>query len=265
MRRLNLGSSVARHPWIIVFCTVLFLVVGGVAGYERHPTYSSQASLIIGSSDPASPNFGGNVIAAGSLASAYSRAVSATGVIDKVSSRLGLSKAAVKGSLASAPVPDSPVFNVYATGTSADLAIKTVNTAANAIITYLVELNSANQAQTALLAQYEAASSKVIDDKSAVAAAFGPRGSSLALKKAEASRARDQLVLSSLGATYSGSLQANPPTAAVSSLTTADSAVSDHKSKTELFAFGGLLIGALIGVALAMFMSDRELRRVSAR
>jgi uncharacterized protein involved in exopolysaccharide biosynthesis len=51
----------------------------------------------------------------------------------------------------------------------------------------------------------------------------------------------------------------------VSVLTTAYSATSDRKSTVELLGFVGFIVGALLGLALAMLAGAREVRRVALR
>jgi uncharacterized protein involved in exopolysaccharide biosynthesis len=88
-------------------------------------------------------------------------------------------------------------------------------------------------------------------------------GRAAAINAAKATTDRDQLVLNSLGAAYSAALQANPPTTGVSVLTTAYSATSNRKSTIELLGFIGFLVGGIVGIALAMLISAREVRRVA--
>ncbi len=247
--------------WIVV-PAVLFLAIGVAIGFGRNPTYTAQSSLIIGTANPASPNFGGNVVAAGSLATAYSRTILATPVVAEVSQTLNLSRGTVSSNLSSAPVPDSPAFNIVATAKSASLAIQLANTASTAVLHYLKLLNSPTSGTQSLLTDYGAASVKVDSDNTALAAAQ-TAGNQQAISTAKAKRDRDQLVLNSLGAAYTASLQANPPTTGVSTLTTADGASNDRKSTIELLGFIGFVVGAVIGVALAMLRAAQEVQRVT--
>jgi capsular polysaccharide biosynthesis protein len=264
-RRMPIVLVVRRHLALVIFPTLVLLAAGIAVGAVRSPTYTAQASLIIGGSDPASPNFGGNISAAGSLATAYSRAIVATPVVDSVSSKLKVSRSIVTGGLSSAPVPDSPAFNVYANASSAHLAIAMANTANTSVLAYVNALNSASRSTQKLLASYEAASSKVSQDNSALAVAGRTPSNTRAITAARATRDRDQLILNTLGSAYSAALQANPPTTGVSVLTTASGATSDRKSTIELLGFVGLVVGALLGVALAMLAGAREVRRVALR
>ena len=264
-RRMPIVLVIRRHLALVIFPALVLLAAGIAVGAVRSPTYTAQASLIIGGSDPASPNFGGNISAAGSLATAYSRAIVATPVVDSVTSKLKVSRATVTGGLSSAPVPDSPAFDILASAPSAHLAIALANAANVAVLGYVNTLNSAGRNIQKLLTSYEAAAVKVSRDNSALAVAGRTPTNTKAISAARATRDRDQLILNTLGSAYSAALQANPPTTGVSVLTTASDATNDRKSTIELLGFVGLVVGALLGVVLAMFAGAREVRRVSLR
>lgn len=264
-RRMPITVVIRRHLALVSFPTLVLLAAGIAVGAVRSPTYTAQASLIIGGSDPASPNFGGNIVAAGALATAYSRAIVATPVVESVSSKLKVSHATVTGALSSAPVPDSPVFNVYANAPSASLAIGLANAANTSVRAYVNALNSAGGSTRKLLASYEAASVKVSHDNSALAVAGRNPGNIRAISAARATRDRDELILNTLGMAYSAALQANPPTTGVWVLTTASGSTNDRKSTIELLGFVGFVVGVLLGVVLAMLAGAREVRRVALR
>lgn len=261
-RRMPITMVIRRHLALVILPALILLAAGVAIGVVRSPTYTAQASLIIGGSDPASPNFGGNVVAASSLATAYSRAIVATPVVNAVSSRLQVSRDTVTSALSSAPVPDSPAFNVIAAASSAHLAIAMANTANTAVLSYVNALNTSSRNTQRLLAAYEAASARVSRDNGALAKVGTNPNNLSGINAAKATRDRDQLILNSLGSAYNAALQANPPTTGVSVLTTAYSASSDRKSTIELLGFVGLVIGALVGIALAMLAGAREVRRV---
>jgi capsular polysaccharide biosynthesis protein len=264
-RRMPIALVIRRHLALVIFPALVLLATGIAVGAVRAPTFTSQAALIIGGSDPASPNFGGNIAAAGSLATAYSRAIVATPVIDSVSSKLKVTRATVTGALSSAPVPNSPALNIYASAPSSHLAIAIANAANTAVLSYVNALNSASKNTSKLLASYEAAAVRVSHDNSAIAFAGRTPTNTRAISAARATRDRDQLILNTLGSAYSAQLQANPPTTGVAVLTTASGATSDRKSTIELLGFVGFVVGALLGVALAILAGSREVRRVALR
>jgi capsular polysaccharide biosynthesis protein len=264
-RRMPITLVIRRHLALVIFPALVLLAAGIAVGAVRAPTYTSQASLIIGGSDPASPNFGGNVVAAGSLATAYSRTIVATPVVDSVSAKLNVTRGTVTGALSSAPVPDSPAFNIFANAQSAHLAVAMANAANTAVLSYVNALNSATKNTSKLLASYEAAAVKVSHDNSALAVAGRNPANTAAISAARATRDRDQLILNTLGTAYSAQLQANPPTTGVAVLTTASGATSDRKSTIELLGFVGFVVGGLLGVALAILAGSREVRRVALR
>jgi capsular polysaccharide biosynthesis protein len=258
---MPIATVIRRHLGLVIFPALVLLSAGIGVGAVRSPTYTAQASLIIGGSDPASPNFGGNVSAAGSLAGAYSRTVVATPVVNSISAKLRVSRSTVTSSLSAAPVPDSPAFNIIATGRSARVAVAMANAANTAVLAYVNTLNSSSRSTQKLLAAYEAASVKVNHDNTVLAAAGRNPGDTAAINAARAQRDRDQLIFNSLGSAYNAALQANPPTTGVSVLTTASSATSDRKSTIELLGFIGLVVGALLGVALAVLAGSRQIGR----
>jgi capsular polysaccharide biosynthesis protein len=252
--------ALRRHWVLLLIPVVIFTAVGFQVGRSRAPVFTARASLIIGTADPASANFGGNVVAASSLATAYSRAIVAASVVNTVSRQMHLSGSVVTSSLSSAPIPSSPEFDIVGTGSSSSQAVAITNSATNAVLSYVNALGSHASGGGQLLSSYQAAANKLARDTAAYDAAVA-KGDRAGAAAAAALKSRDQLVVTSIGQSYTAALAANPPTTGVHKLTTAFAATSDRKSKIELLGFIGFVVGLVVGSAIAMLRGTQEVRR----
>ncbi len=171
-----------------------------------------------------------------------------------------LSGSVVTSSLTSAPIPNSPEFDIVGTGNSSSQAVAITNSATNAVLNYVNALGSHASGGGQLLSSYQAAAAKLSRDTAAYNAAAA-RGDRAGVAAATALKSRDQLVATSIGQSYTAALQANPPTTGVHKLTTAFAATNDRKSKIELLGFIGFVVGLVVGAAMAMLRGTQEVRR----
>lgn len=250
-------AALSWHKTAIAICAVLFTVLGLAFGLMRSPTYTGSASLQVGQVNPNSPGFVGYTQSASSLAEVFSRAVYAEPVLNQVEAKLGLPAAVAAERLSAEPIALSPVFRVIATGPSAEAAENLANVASEAVVKYVGKSNSANPQSAALLRDAHGAA---VDLRRAEAkvnhlAAAGADE----LLEAEAARNVAKLKLEAISKSYVETVATQAPRAGLVSLVAgATTAESDRNSKVQLYALIGLLVGLLVGCALALLLERRH-------
>lgn len=263
---VNVWEGVKRRPILALLPVLVFVAVGVALGVARKPVYSATARMYVQvpASDPSA--LFSLTDAASGLASAYSRAVSATVVVDAVARDLSMDPGAVAGKTAATPVPDSPVVKVIAQGSTAHAATRLANTTAQELRRYITRLNDSAGASRTALGEFGSASRGVARAQARVLQAqntydaLGTSDAKVALDTAQANLQVALLRRETARERYSTLQSGQQPTLEV--LRQADSAGSDHGSKLKLFAFIGLLAGAVVGAALATLANslDRRLR-----
>jgi capsular polysaccharide biosynthesis protein len=266
--RVGAFAAVRRHPVIALIPVVALTALGVFAGLARTPTYSATAKLSVGRLNIAAPGaLAGFQSAVSSLADAYSRSVSADGVVDPVSKKLRVAPRDVRDRLSATPIPGTPVFRVEAEGPTAAEAIRTANAASVSLITYVDRLNRANpdaarlfgDLQKAALANSRAASAARRARRSyeAQPTASTRQGLERAVGQAAAAKVR----LDALEQTYVTSQQGAGATSIVQILARASDASSDRIPFLEVSVFAGLIAGIALGVTLATLRANRLVRR----
>jgi uncharacterized protein involved in exopolysaccharide biosynthesis len=263
-------SAVARHK-LVVFVSVVALAILGVAfGRSRSVTYTASATLQVGQVNPNSPGFYGYVQSSASLATAFSRSISAEPVLVAVEHKLKLTPAKAIARLSAAPIPQAPAFRVIATGASAHGAVALANVAAKAVIAYEGQSNSANPEAESLLHEYRGASLRLqhaTEKIARLAHSNGGEGASkAALARAEADKNAESARFRAIGSAYNAAILSQAPrTGLVSLLAGAASASDDRSSKMELFGFLGLLAGIAAGCLAAVLLERFRIRRRAAK
>jgi capsular polysaccharide biosynthesis protein len=270
-------ASLSRYKWLVLGLAAL-LCAGGIAvGLKRKPVWSANSTVQVGQVNPNSPGFYGFVQSATALATTFSRAITANGVLSIIHQKTGLSPAEAASRLTATPVPDGAAFSVIATGPTSQSAVNLANTAAAAMVSYEATNNSDSGATTSnattIFNEYRAQSAQLAHDKAIVqkienqASASGGTSdpTSPALVKAQANADLAQGRSNALSAAYTQALEAQqPPGTMLSPLASALTASSDRKHKLELLGFVGLAAGLLIGGALALVLEQRRARRLAA-
>jgi capsular polysaccharide biosynthesis protein len=268
-------AALGRYKWLILGLAVLLTAGGLAVGYKRKPVWSATASVQVGQVNPNSPGFYGFVQSATALATTYSRAVTADGVLSIINQKTGLSRQEAASRLTATPIPDGAAFNVIATGPSSRSAVNLANTAAAAMVSYEAAHGSGGNPTggnaTALYNQYRAQSAQLAHDKAIVAKLENKLSNNItgtadptnpALVKAQAAAEEAQGHANALQAAYTQALESQqPPGTLLAPLTSALSASSDRKHKLELYGFAGLAVGLVIGAASAVLLEQRRVRR----
>jgi capsular polysaccharide biosynthesis protein len=254
-------TAIARHKLLVLMSAIVVAAIGTTFGVSRPSTYTASATLQVGQVNPNSPGFYSYVTSASALATDFSRAVGAAPVLAEVQKRLKLAPSTAASRLSGEPLPQSPAFRVIATGPSESAAIALADVAAGAVQTYESQSNTADPEAEALLGEYKAASLALQHSAASLTrleraghnqhstAALTPSG--LVAAKAEKDTAAAKLA--AIGAAYTAAVASEAPRAGLVSLVAgASSASNDRHSKIEIFGFVALLIGIVLGCALAI-------------
>jgi len=257
-------GAIARHRLLVGLCAFAFAVAGVLAGVARTGTYTAASTLQVGKVNPNSPGFYGFVQSASDLATTFSRAIDAAPVLAAVHTQLGLSVGQASARLSAEPIPSSPAFRVIAAGQSPAEAVRLANVTSEALIAYEAASNSYSPESQSLLNSYRAASLNLIRAEAKTKRAtrkydaFHDSARRSQLESAQASRAAASLQAQALASGYELNAQSATTRELISLLAGATTAVSDRRSKIELFGFIGLLGGCVIGCALAFLLEQRR-------
>jgi uncharacterized protein involved in exopolysaccharide biosynthesis len=260
--------AISRHKVIVLLSVVVLALVGVGLGEMRKSTYSASATLQVGQVNPNSPGFYGYVQSSAALATAFSRAITSESVLSTVQHELKVAPSNAIARLSAEPLPQAPAFRVIATGPTEHAAVRLANVAANAVIGYESQTNSANPQAASLLTEYRAASVQL---HRAINHVEHLRPSHITatsvLVRAEAEKDTAQITLRAIEAAYTAAVASQAPrTGLVTLLAGATSASSNSGSKVELLGFIGLLAGVFIGCVVAvLFERRRTSREVAAK
>jgi capsular polysaccharide biosynthesis protein len=238
-RSVNRGivDVLKRDPKIVIAPVVLLCLLALVAGFLRPANYTAAARLSVGRIDVATTAAPGVVSASQSLASAYSRAISADQVAKTIEAKIGTGF----GTITASPIPESPVILVEGESTSEAKAVLLANTASRALIKYIDELNNSSSETESLLRRYEEVQAEIPE------LSPGPKLSAAELKK------------ESLESAYRSNLSEETSGNDLRVLTTARGAESDRKSVVLVLLVAAVIAGCGIGVLIA-YLRTRKAR-----
>lgn len=268
-------AAIGRNKLIVCLFALVLALIGTGYGLSRPRVYTASATLQVGQVNPNSPGFYSYVQSAAALATAFSRSISSEPVLATVQQKLKITPNEANSKLSATPVPLSPVFRVIARGSTEAKAIQLANVAASAVIAYESQSNSANPEAASLLDEYRSASlvlqralSRLAElERSTRARGHGSPtpSSSSALISDKAATATAAAKLKAIDAAYTAAITSQAPRSGlVSLLAGATSASGDRKSKVELSGFIGLLVGIIIGCAVAVLRERRRVNRPPA-
>jgi hypothetical protein len=270
--RVGALAAVRRHPVIALLPVVALTALGVFVGVARTPTYTATAKLSVGRLNIAAPGaLAGFQSAVSSLADAYSRSVSADGVVDPVARDLRLHARDVRRRVSAAPIPGTPVFRVQGDGPTAGQALRITNSTSTALIAYVNRLNRTNPDAARLFGDLNAAA---LANSRAASAARRARATwrtqrtdsaRRALERAEAREEAAKVRLDAIERTYLTSQQGAGATSIVQILARASDASSDRIRFLEISVFVGLIAGIALGVAFAIRRANRLVRRYASR
>ena len=254
-----------RHRFLTILPVVVLVAIAIGVGFVRSPRYTAETRLIVGRLNIGNPGLAGFVTATQSLASAYSRAVTAADVVDPVARRLHMTPGQVSSQITSTPIQNSPVFKVIATAKSKSLAIALANDASEALTSYVSMLSQHNPDSTRLLGEYGQVSQLFnrAQTRLQVATQLYRRSPTKAnaarLDSASTARASAQLQLQTVASSYQASAAGQGSASLVETMNTATSASGDRGSIIQLLAFVAAVVGLMLGAALASARANRDL------
>lgn len=271
MPRVSLGLAFRRH-WVRALLPVVVLVAAAIAaGYARSPQYTSEARLGVGRVDASTPaSLVGFQAVTQSLAATYSRSVQSDDVVNAVAAQLKVKPGYVRSHLSATPIPQSPVFRVIATASSAKRAEDLSNAVSDTFVQQTAATGENGPDSDQLLDDYRSAvryvtrlrvKAKVLQDR--LTRNPVPHNADRYAKE------RSKVIAASIRAdalqnAYRNSLQTAGSSATVQIIQHARSAPNDRRRVLELLLFIAVVAGLAIGLALALLASSREMRRAFA-
>jgi len=271
MPRIGPWEAVKRYK-LLTALPVLVLLLGAFAyGFGTNPKYTAESYQSIGRLDVSETGgLGGFKEATESLAATYSRGIYATSVVNEVSQRTGRSPDYVRSHLASFPVPDSAIYVVVGTGSSEDRAVELSVAGTQALQDYVEAINADNPNSVRLFDQFRAETARLSQlavqltrKRSAAGATPSPD------ERQELIRIQDRIAAVELRRdvariNYAESQNSQNLISLVQDLVIADEAKNDRWERLQMALFIAVAAGLLIGIALATWRANREVRRVFA-
>jgi capsular polysaccharide biosynthesis protein len=256
--RLTVSSAVRNHRIVFLLPIVFLVSAAVVAGLLREPTYTAETRLAVGGLDASSPASNSDfAAAAATLAQTYGRSVQGDLVVDAVARKTHSSPATVRAHIAAFTIPSTPLFSVEGVASSPGAAIDLANLTSEAL------QEAANEATQdlvpPLLAHYREAATaqqrvernvRFLESTSAGTELVKARAQ-LAISKTRAASAREAFV--------EGQQRQQSLAVPIQVIERANSAGSDRYSVLELWIFIALVLGLIVGTALALFRESRFL------
>jgi capsular polysaccharide biosynthesis protein len=266
--RVSLTEAIRRYWPLVLLPVVLLVAIGATVGLVRDPTYTAEARLAVGRIDVSEPGaLSGFAEATQSLASAYSRAVRAEQVVNRVARDARESPDYVRDHVSASPVPESPVITMEGTGDSEAVAVRLANTASTELINYVERLNRTNPDSPRLLDELRRAVERrnTLESLADEAGdAFEESGSDTDRAAFDELRGRVEIAdvrVDALRDAYSDSQQGRGTTSLLQVQTRAIDASNDRMSVFQLLVGIGLLGGLVIGLGLAVMRAQGAIRR----
>jgi hypothetical protein len=282
---VSLGQTSLVHWKLIAVVAAFGLLLGVAFGVKRPPKFSAEARLIVGKNLTIT-----NIAAAAGLPAAeetfaaeYARLVSTESVTTQVAKLLKVPS--YTGTMSATPIANSNIVRLDTTAATEAAALAQANAGSAALLDVVNQINQASQQTTSqLLDQYNTLQEDIQTQENNVAnvqaqlnittSNAGNQSTIAALRAKEvplnAKISTDELQASAVEAQYQA--QYSPVASAaevIGSAGPALSAGSDKKKFLEIGAVGGIVAGAVIGLAMAATIdltgAYGRLRRRAAR
>lgn len=253
-------EAVLRRPFLTLTPIVLLLAAAAAIGLTREPVYTSQARVNVGRVDVPAYTLQGVVIGNETLAAGYARTISAQPVVDRAARAAKVSPGAAAGNLSASPVPGSTLIRVEAEGASEGEAVRLANGAANGVIAYVGQLGRRQQ-NSSLLERYRRANARVARLEQRVKTLRASRSSQAQIRNARLDLETAKLQASGLEGEFRSSPGGAAPQSLLQLIAPATSASSDFSSMLQRLGLIGLGAGLLVGIGLALIVSNRRFLR----
>jgi capsular polysaccharide biosynthesis protein len=251
-------ESLRQYWWLVCLIALIGAGLGvAYAQVQRDPVYTAETELSVGRVDVATQAIPGFVAASRTLADTYSRAISASEVVDRISRKTGLSESEVIERVTATPVPNTATMRVLAEAGTSGRAAAIANVASRTLVDYVQETNRFNPQTRSLLHRYRRAAADFSVAKIARTAAVR-NGTVAEQSETQADLLEAKLKMRASAALYGSSQngQASPNTLIL--LAPAGTADSDESSTTQRAGFAGAVGGILVGGLLALFLARRR-------
>jgi capsular polysaccharide biosynthesis protein len=248
-------EAFVRHPIVTLLPIVLLAGAGVAIGLERDPVYTAKARVNVGRADVApfvlQSVVGGNA----TLAASYARVVSTEKVVRGAARRSGVTPQQAADGLDASPIPGSTLIQVEATGAGEAEAVSLANGGARSLIAYVTSVTGSREKRAAFR-RYRRAQAEVERTQLRVIA-LRRRGPSAALSRALVDFEAAKLRASNLANQYRGT--AGDPTGGspLRLIAPAASASSDRASTLQRLILIGVAAGLVVGLGLALLVSNR--------
>lgn len=255
---------------------VLGALIGAVYAVERPPSYSAEARLYVGKTMNLTntASIAGLANAGSQMASAYSRLISTSTVINDVTRRLG-HPGSLGGTLTASPVPQSPVILVEASSSTPQRAVALAEQGARSLIDAVNQINQLSQSQVTQLEQAYANDESTIENLTNTMSQLQAQLSSAppakqAALQAQITATNTKIKVAQLQADADSSqFQAQVSSVqgeeqVVSQEGTATGTGSDRKTYLEIAVLGGLIGGLIVSIALASLVDLRRQKAAAA-
>lgn len=252
-------ESITMRPRLFIFPIILLVTIALLIGFVRKPVYTADSQLIVGSVVRDFQTNDGQAQAISDLTDIYSRLVGGTDFMDKVDTAMDQTVPA--DAFTAAPIPNSALIRIDAKGASQQEALDRADAGADQLIAYVKDLQAkAVENGQATVDAFTKASADAAAANAALETARAQAGTntaSSALIQAEAAAATAALKADTLRSAVQQVTQSSTGGIGLDPFAPAQPLGSDRKSTLQIYGIAGLLIGALLGMALATLSANR--------
>ena len=267
--RIGVLESVRRHKFLAALPLIVLVAIALLYGTLTTPSYTAESFQSIGRLDVNEPGtLAGFQEATETLAITYARGIYAPSVVSTVSRRSGLSPDEVRSRLAAYTVPESAVFVVAAKESSEEDAIALSIEGSRALQRYIRTLNAENPNSVRLFRKFRAESAKsarLREQYTQLTRQFGANRSPAERRQLSALEARlaaAQLEREVASENYQDSQESQSAINVVQTLALPETADNNRWERLQLALFIAVAAGILLGLALATYRANRDVRRV---
>jgi hypothetical protein len=265
------GVAFRRHR-ILALLPIVALVAGAVAiGVQRTPKQAAETRLIVGTINVQALAVPGYVTATIQLASTYSRLGVSQAVMGPAAKQAGVSVEQLLKDVVVTPIPQDAFISVTAQNVSRVRALAESNAVATSLQRYVATLSSSYYSPAGIVSRYHKASSTLeryngqialLQDQLALETSAKARQATEA-KIVTASRKADsaRLTFNGYAAAYNTLLQGNRQPQGLKVVGSAVITGDDRGKFIERGAAAALVVGAILGLALATLRERRVRRR----
>lgn len=255
-------ESAVRHPFLTILPLVLLLGVAAAVGLIRDPVYTADASVNVGTADVPAFTLQGVIIGNSALAAGYARVLSAEPVITAAARDVGIDPDDARSRLSASPVPGATIIRVEGEGPSADAAIALANAGGTALIRYIEDVTTDDQALE-LLKAFRQARGRTFRARRILDRLEREDASAAAIRRARLDVETAALRAERLANEFRGGQREPAEAQLLQLIGPAAEADSDFWSVLQRLLLVGAAAGLVLGFALALLRENRALLRRS--